>query len=211
MPKKKKSAKRGKAGKRGKAIATRTTRNPTETTSDEVQAQVWTLREEGKSYRDISAELKINTRTVGRILAKDPARIADLVRAQKEERGKLWQQIENLGLKNLRAWLEQVGETLTGPKGGRKSRFTDRDLELIKAAGTVLTPLRMISESGTRMSQLLTGGPTERFEESPVKGGFGALNDMTDEELIIAAVENGLTHLLPARLREEREKIGKDS
>ena len=206
MAKKKTTGKRGKGGKRGKSHIV----PKTAPTGDEVKSQVWTLREEGKSYRDISREMGICTRTVGRILAEEPARIADLVRAQKEERGKLWQQVENLGLKNLRAWLWQIDATLVGPKGGIKRKFSARDMEIINAAGKVLSPLRMISESGTKMSQLLTGGPTERFEEAPAKGGFGVLSEMTDEEFIIAAEKHSLVHLLPARLRVQREKIGKD-
>lgn len=172
-------------------------RGSTTALTDAQRAQVWVLREEGMSLRQIAKEVRCNARTVMRILEEDPTRHAALVTEQKEERATLWRTMENRSLVALLDAVDEAGETI---KRVRKKGYkvTDRDRERVVILRSLMTPLRMAADSATARSQLLTGEPTSIAQV----GGILDPERMSPQEIIALARTHGMVDQLPPRLRE---------
>lgn len=210
---KKAGAKRKKPQKTPQTLGEGDTSTSTSTTqiSDEQKAQMWVLREEGRSLRQIASEVGCSTRSVQREFHTDPARHATLVRVQKEERAAIWQQSENRSLKLLVKMLEEDQTQLWTPTGRPKKLTGKRQEEIFTRIDTIrkmIGPIRMAADSSTKMSQLLTGGATEIVGSSSDGVGLGVdPSKMTDEEAIELAIAHGLVDELPQALRERVEKM----
>jgi len=170
----------------------------------EQYAQMWVLREEGLSLREIGRQVGCHAKTVQREFSKDPARHASLVRAQAEERAAVWRQIENHSLRVLRDVIEDAGEILRTPAGRKRTKFSEGQTQKADMIRKLIGPLRMAADSATNKSQLLAGKPTE------IVGGGGGLGldptQMNEDDVLQLAIEHDLIHLLPAALREKVEK-----
>lgn len=181
-----------------------TERGPTDPLTDAQKAQVWVLRAEARSLRQIGAEVGCDTRTVGRVLQSDPERHAALAAAQKEERATLWRGVENRSLRVLDDCLGECEEVIRRlRKPGSKVSQNDRDK--VAVLRSLMPNLRMSADSATARSQLLTGQPTE------ISQGIGGVLDpdrMTPEELADMAIQFKMVDQLPPRLRELAEKRG---
>lgn len=190
----------------------KTTRRKTESMLDAQRAQMWVLRTEGLSLREIGKELGCDARTVSREFERDPARHASLVRAQAEERAAVWRQIENSSLHVLRKLVVDV-EEMMWTKTGRPRNMTKKkakaDIERIALVRQLIGPLRMAADSATNKSQLLTGGATEIIAQGDA-GGLGLdPSKMTEDEIIRLAIAHGLEGDLPQALQDKIKAMGK--
>lgn len=176
-------------------------RKATEPLMDAQRAQIWALRAEGMSLRQIGKEVGCDAKTAQRVLQEDPERYAALVTELREERATLWRGLENRTLRSLdiaAAECEKILERLA--KGHKVARA---DLEKVQVLRGLMTPLRMVADSATSKTQLLTGQPTE------ITQGIGGVLDpdrMTPDELVDMAINLGMVADLPPRLREIAEK-----
>lgn len=159
---------------------------------DNRSAMIWTLTEEGMSRRGIAKQLNISARSVGRVLSKDPVRLEDLRIAQREARSQKWQRVEELGLDELIGWLERTRDIRIGK---RKPRDSDA------LVPSFLRALRSAAESGTKATELLQGGVTERM-------GKESTSELTDspEALIEQAIALNIVDRLPPLLREAAQR-----
>lgn len=200
-PNKTASTARKKKPARPVAPAARDGRGMTEALTDAQRAQVWALREENLSLRQIGARVGCSAQTVSRELHADPGRLGALVTAQKEERARLWQQIEHQDLAMIRQALEDLKSSLwtaTGkPKPIKDDSPTARRIAVLTR---LLTPLRMVGDSATAKTQLLTGNPTEITHATTT--GLD-LASMSDEQIIDMAIDNGIEDMLPPALAEK--------
>lgn len=178
-------------------------RGKTEPIPEEVQAHVWVLREEGASIRQIGKEVDISAGAVQRILTKDPVRLEALSHALREERATLYKTTEN---KSQHATLKLVGaiDSAIFAEGGKlKPKKSQAERELLEYGAKMLSAMRHTAADSTRMHQLLTGGATERIENT---GGEMLAEEMTPDQVIDACMDAGLLLMLPAALREIIER-----
>lgn len=171
---------------------------------DEVRAQVWVLREEGRSYRQISAQLGINPTSVSRILSADPERLGALARAQADDRRRAWQAMEDRSVSFAVQILDEAQSVLFTKGGKRKSRaLSELQRDFLKHAEPWLRTARLAADTGAKQSQ--------RLGEAAVAGltastdAEAAAGEMNDEQIIDAAIELGVVEMLPAELRERAD------
>lgn len=157
----------------------------------EVLAMVWNLTEEGLSQREIGSRLGISASAVSKEQGSDPVRLSAVRARQREERAKKWKQIENLGLDEVLGWLDVV----EGIRTGTRKKLTKRELILLPLMPRFLQATRASAETASKMTQLLTGGATERYEKAD------ADDAITDEQLIDQAIDLDRVMDLPPRLR----------
>lgn len=167
-------------------------------TPDGIEAQVWVLKEEGQPWRKIAEDLGISVQTVGRILAKDPARLEALVSAKREERARLWERVENQSLKSLDTMLRNAHTSLFNRDGTLKKKLSRVEERLLDMGSKWSSNFRHVAESATRMNQLLTGGATERIGSD---GTTNPTEQLTEDQAIEFAVKEGLIEKLPPALR----------
>ena len=108
--------------------------------------------------------------------------------------------------------IDEIKAELWTPTGrarklkSQKSR--DELLSRMDLLRKMLGPVRMAADSSTKMTQLLTGSPTQILGGTVQGSGLGVdPTQMTDEETIIFAVEHGFVEDLPTRLREKHAKM----
>lgn len=167
--------------------------------TQEQKAAIWQFAEEGFSQRETARQLKISPSIVSRTLALDPIALDALRARLAEERAARWKQVETAGLDELIGWLQRTREFRTG-----KRRRSEKANEEFDALPKYLTALRGVAEAGTRQTQLLTGGATDRFQQIPTDEA------LTDEQLIAQAVELDSIDILPVRLRAAARKLKGD-
>lgn len=169
---------------------------------ESILAQVWVLTEEGNSQRSTAEQLKISPSQVHKILGEDPVRLEALRARQREARATRWKQVENAGLDELIAWLEEIRKYRETPIG--KKTMSQREEMRLTLLPRLVNSLRQAAETGTKTVQLLTGGLTERVgtDREHVE------TEMSSEQLINTAIELDAIEILPPRLREaaKREK-----
>lgn len=180
---------------------------------DDQIAMIWVQRAEGASTREIAKLIDCHPSTVTRELNKDPARFAALTRVLAEDRAAKWKQIEHRSIELIVQMIDEIKSQLFTPTGRpRKIKNQETRAELMERMDLLrkmLGPIRMAADSSTKMTQLLTGSPTQILGGS-VQGGSGLGVDptqMTDEETIIFAVEYGFVEDLPKRLQEMHAKM----
>lgn len=179
----------------------RTGRGPTDPLTPEQRAQVWALRAEGQSLRQIGREVGCDAKTAQRIMLEDPERYAALATELREERATLWRGLENRSLRTLDVAAAEAEAILNRVRKGAK--VSKADLERVQVLRGLMTPLRMVADSATSKTQLLTGQPTEITQGV---GGVLDMDRMSPEELADMATQLGMVEHLPARLRELAEK-----
>ena len=176
-------------------------KRPNEPKTDEEAAHVWILIEEGNSQREVARQTGFALATVQRILAKDPARIESFRSAKREERAKLWEQIEGESIKALRDVVRVLHHTVVNPATGkRRKKLTTIGEKMLNLLPRSAAVFRLAADSATTKAQLLTGGATARLD------GLARTTDaadMTEEQLIAACKELGMVDKLPADLREK--------
>lgn len=176
-------------------------------TPDELEAYVWTLKADDRSWREIAAETGMSVTTVGRILAKDPARLEALVSAQKEERSRIYKRLEHGSLLKLERMIEHVDKTLFPGGRPRRRPLSKAERETLLVARPWAAVLKQVADSSTRHSQLLAGGATDRIESAAAE----VADDMTDDQLIHTYIELDMVILLPPELREKAQKLLDDA
>lgn len=201
-----------KKSKKPTAAKKKAARRKNQALTDQQRAQMWVLRTEGHSLREIGKEIGCDARTVSREFEKDPARHASIVRAQAEERAAVWRKIENRSLHVLLNLVEDVQKALWTPTGRRcnvkTQKFKD-ETERLELVRKLIGPLRMAADSATNKSQLLTGGATEIIAQGD-SGGLGLdPSKMTEDEIIRLAIAHGLEDDLPQALQEKIKTMGK--
>jgi predicted transcriptional regulator len=159
---------------------------------EDAKALIWTMSEEGQSQRGIAAELGIAPSTVGKELAADPVRLEALRARLREQRSERWKKLE----------IESIDVAIDGV-AKLKTKISKGKLDAHELARS-LSSLTRSGEAGAKMTQLLTGGATDRL----ALGGSGQseLGDMTNEQLIEAYIELGRVKDLPPMLRALAEK-----
>lgn len=176
-----------------------------EAISDELQAMIWTLTEEGNSQREGAAKLKISPVTFGKYLALDPIRLEGIRARQREARSQAWKKLENVCVGEALEWVDVLTKARPGFNANGKGQISTRKLDRIAVIPRILTSLKGLGGEGSKQVQILTGGVTERIGDE--QGG-----ELTAEQLVQQAIDRGLVDKLPARLREyarQVEKAGK--
>lgn len=185
-------------------------------TPPEIEAQVWVLHEEGWSWRQISDQIGIEIKTVGRILHSDPERLGALIRAQREERERLWRSIENRSLRALDQLIARAESSLLTPppppEGSRRKKapkpLSEPEKEILTLGRHWAGLLRLTAEGATRQSIALRDRVVR--DETPATPEAEALSEMDDEALVDAALELDMVDRLPARLQAiARARAGK--
>ncbi len=174
-------------------------RFPGQPLTPEIEAQVWVLTEEHMSWRQIKQELGVGFDTISRILSRDPARLGALRSAQRQERSKLWQQIENQGLLTVSRMVAAAGKALFDDKGNPRKNRTKADTAFLEDAARWLAPIRHAAHSATQMTQLLTGGATERNGQADAPAGLET--ELTEDQIIQAFIDDGIVDQLPPAMR----------
>jgi hypothetical protein len=173
--------------------------------TDTEKAHIWALKEGGHSYREIAKETKRSLATIWRVLAEDISRLETLVRAAKEERARLFENIENRGLKSLQAWIDEAHRTMFTPKGRVRGEWGEKQERVMKYGPRMIGALRLAADTCTKQAQLLTGGPTERFAGVPASGREGSMAEelVGEPELVAEAIRLGMKKDLPPAVLEK--------
>lgn len=208
---KKKTAKKttGKAQKKGPAAPKKGQNQQGIPLEAEQHAAMWILRQEGRSLREIAAEVGVSPRTVAREFERDPARHAALVRSLAEDRAAKWRQSEHRSIGLLVKILDEIHNSLWTPTGRPRNLSTkaaEGILLRLEVLRKLVGPIRMAADSSTKMSQLLTGKPTEIINGTTTTLGVDP-SQMTGEEAIRLAHELDLIEDLPVALREKHAKM----
>jgi hypothetical protein len=186
-------------------------RRPQDPLSPEQEAQIWVLKEEDRSYRDIGREIGCSAAHVYRVLSRDPARLEALVTAAKERRAKLWEELENAGLKSSLRWIHAV-DKLVFTEDGRVRRGI-KPATVFQLAPRMIAAARLAGDSANRSTSALTrvqlhpgGGAT--ITAGVQAGAPTAEEGMDADALIAQALELGpeCVALLPERLRIYAER-----
>ncbi len=180
-------------------------------TPDEVVAQIWVLREEGRTLRWIANDVGVNLSTVQRILVQDQERLETLAHAQREERGQLWKNIENKSLKAIDQLLDELHAALFTKAGRRKRRaMTKLEAEFLDATRPWAGILRLAADSASRhQDKLIAVGasPGSSTGEQSGVGGEGIPDDATPEQLAQAAIDLGMVDQLNPVMRAIADKL----
>lgn len=160
--------------------------------TDAQEAAIWTLAEEGKSQRGIAEELRLAPSTVGKVLARDPVRLDALRARLREERAQRWKQLETRSIDLALRWVDRTDKVV------RKGKLSGADYDRLGTSfPRLLSSLTRAGEAGAKMTQLLTGGATERIGGEQSAG----LDSMTNEQLIDAYIGLGRVDELPPVLQ----------
>lgn len=167
--------------------------------TDIAQAMIWTLTEEGLSQRGVAKELRITVSTVWRELASDPVRHEALRTRQREARSQGWRQLETLSLDEAIGWVQSLRRVRLSRSQGISER-QERRIMLIPRA---IQATRHTAETSTKMVQLLTGGATDRVDQTR-----GEVDETNAEQLVQMAIEANLVDRLPPSLQEYAKRKG---
>lgn len=162
---------------------------------DEARALIWTLTEEGLSQREVAKELGIAASTVGKTLARDPIALDALRARQREARSAGWKQIETGGLDLTIGWIGIMRKLQKRIAKG-SALPTEGEMVALASLPRAMAASRHVAESATKMVQLLTGGATERVDQT------GGPEETNAEQLVDMAIESGLVDKLPPAMQE---------
>jgi IS30 family transposase len=167
--------------------------------TDQLVATIWTLTEEDRSQRAIGELLGVAPSQVSKELGRDPIRLEALRARQREERAKRWKRLETVGVDELLEWAKVLKDARPEFTSTRK-HISQRRIERLAVLPRILTALRGVAAEGSKQTQLLTGGATERVgQEQP--------SELSAEQLVAQAIERGLVDRLPERLREYAKTV----
>lgn len=171
------------------------------------RALIWQFAEEGWSQRAIAEKTGLGRSTVARELAKDPVALEQLRAALREARAERTKKLEGAGLdeangwldiaKDVRARLQKALETKS-PKARRAAMA--EAVQVLAVVPRMIQAARGAGADGVKLTQLLTGGVTERV------GGPVSPEDMTPDQIIDRAIALGRESELPPRLRARAEQ-----
>lgn len=173
-------------------------------TPPDLEAYVWVLKADGKSWREIATECDMSVQTVGRILAKDPQRLEALVSAQAEERARVYRRIENASLRTLESMVT-AAESILFPKGKRRTRkLSDAEKQLLEVARPWAAVVRLAADSATKRSQDLAMAVGRSLNDN---AAGEVATELTDDAMIHSAIELELVDALPPALREKARAL----
>jgi len=160
--------------------------------TDEIKAAIWVRAEEGKSQRAIARDLVLSATAVNKVLAENPVRYEALRARLRDERARQWQEIEAAGQRHTRALLEIVGKRASNARLLKPQAIDD-----LAVRARALQAIRHTTESGSKMTQLLTGGATDRVETMAAK----TAEEMTADDIVELAIADDKVAELPPGLR----------
>ena len=179
--------------------------------TDEERALVWQLAEEGWSQRAIADKVGLGRSTVARELAKDAVGLEQIRASLREARAERTKKLEGAGLDEANEWLSVASrvrrellaamDTKDGKK--RKTAMTEA-VSVLGVLPRMLQATRAAGAEGVKLTQLLTGGVTERM------GGPVSPEDMSPDQIIDRAIALGKENDLPPALRA-RAKARKEA
>lgn len=168
--------------------------------ADDKIAMIWILREQGLSQRAIAERVLVTAPTVHRELSRDPIRLEAIIARQREDEARGWQKIASKGRDETNGWLELCEEVRLGDKG--KKKLSAYKLKLMALAPSYLRAVQLTANQSAKLTQLLTGGATERIDGTVQTNSIDA---STAEQLIEQALELDQIGLLPPYLRPRAE------
>lgn len=162
-------------------------------------AQVWTLKEEGRSYREIRAETKLGFDTIARIFNANPDRLRSVIASQREERARLWQRHENQSLVQALNMQQSALEYFFNSDGKLKEAKRDEFMKTGPAWARIMR--QSASEAALRLHALVHS--TMELADSSVSDAEAS---MGEAGLIDEAIALGVVDMLPAALRERAKR-----
>lgn len=164
--------------------------------TEAAKAMVWVLTEEGKSQRQVAELLGIVASTVSKTLASDPVALEALRARQREARARLWRELETLSLEEAVGWMGQLKAYRQKKVDGPGKAISVREERRLLMLPRAIQVSRQAAEGATKMTQLLTGGATERFEQS------GTIDETNADQLVQMAIDAGVVDKLPPAMQE---------
>lgn len=175
--------------------------------TEEETALMWVLAEEDKSQRAIAEELGRAPSTISRAMAKDPVASEALKARLREERAKAWKGLRAKGITAADLWLDNLiagakkllaaGKPVRKGKARRARGISAKELQAMSIVPRCVSSAAMAAEKAEKVTQLLTGGATERFDDP----GGGADAKWTSEQAIESALATGDIDCLPPQLQ----------
>lgn len=163
---------------------------------ESTRAMIWTLTEEGKSQRGVAEVLGISPSAVGRELATQPVELEAVRARQREARARLWRELETLSLEEAVGWMGQLKAYRQKKVDGPGKAISVREERRLLMLPRAIQVSRQAAEGATKMTQLLTGGATERFEQS------GTIDETNADQLVQMAIDAGVVDKLPPAMQE---------
>lgn len=136
---------------------------------------IWHLAENGLSQRGIAEKMGLSRTSVYTVLHQDPVALEQIRADLREERANRTKRLEGLGLDEAAEWLElassarkQLISAMSSKDEKRQKKALDRLLGILAVVPKMVSAARAAGADGARLTQLLTGGVTERIGGAPV-------------------------------------------
>lgn len=173
----------------------------------EEKAMIWELTAAGFSQRKVAEEMGLCRTSVYTVLHSDPVGLEQIRADLREQRAERTKRLEGLGLDEAAAWLELAQNSRTEllsalrQKDQRKQKQAlNRILAVLAVVPKMVQAARAAGADGAKLTQLLTGGVTERI------GAPSVGEDLTTARALIdAARALGRLEDLPPAIRQAAE------